>query len=98
MAVLGVVSSRRFDASTMTWRARDDATAREELLCHPEPGAPAGGIRLPIARTACGCRAQRRAMPRPEPPGAARKGERSEPEHGEDGEDVALPGASTAVH
>ncbi len=64
----------------------------------PELGAPAGGTVCPSpAETRCH-RAERRAIERPEPPGTARRGESlTNREHGEDGEDATLPGASTVA-
>src|SRR5580700_8601988 len=74
------------------------STCRCQLLsrpsAHPEHGAPAGGIRRPSPARTRSHRAQRRATERPEPPGAAR---RRCAEHGEDGEDATLPGASTVA-
>ena len=62
------------------------------------PGAPAGGIRLPIARA---CAEPPRAAQVNRALGvtrAARRGESStSTEHGEDGEDAALTGASTVA-
>src|SRR5437762_1674809 len=64
----------------------------------PELGAPAGGTVCPSPAETRSHRAQCRAIERPEPPGAARKGESlTNPEHGEDGEDATLPGASTVA-
>jgi len=61
----------------------------------PELGAPVGDTLCPSPARARSHRAQRRATERPEPPGTARRGELASLEHGEDGEDAALPGAST---
>lgn len=64
----------------------------------PELGAPAGGTLRPSPTATPSRRAQCRATERPEPPGVARRGESvTNPEHGEDGEDATLPGASTAA-
>lgn len=64
----------------------------------PELGAPAGGTVCPSPADTRSQRAQRRSTERPEPPGAARTGESAtSPEHGEDGEDAALTGASTVA-
>jgi hypothetical protein len=61
----------------------------------PELGAPVGDTLCPSPALARNRRAQRRATERPEPPGAARRGELASLEHGEDGENATLPGAST---
>lgn len=66
--------------------------------CHPEPGAPAGGIRLPIARAGA---EPARAAEGNRAPGATRSRAQeraaTSDEHGEDGEDATLPAASTAA-
>ena len=76
-----------------------DSEGREELGGDPEPEAPAGGIRLPIARVnaepagaAEGNRAPGATQSRAQGRASARA------EHGEDGEDATLPAASTTAH
>lgn len=70
----------------------------EDVGRNPEPGAPAGGIRLPIARADA---EPTRAAEGNRAPGATRS--RAEEravasdEHGEDGEDATLPAASTTA-
>jgi hypothetical protein len=66
---------------------------------HPESGASAGGIRLPIAcanatppRAAQGNRAAAATQSRAQVHAAAARAE-----HGEDGEDATLPAASTGA-
>jgi hypothetical protein len=64
---------------------------------HPESGAPAGGIRLPIARANAGPVGAAEGKRAPGATPKPRAGARPEAcaEHGEDGEDATLTGAST---
>ena len=69
------------------------------LAPHPKLGAPAGGIRPPIARATA---LPSRAAEGNQAPGATRSraqgyADEACPEHGEHGEDATLPGASTAA-
>jgi transposase len=70
----------------------------EEPACHPELGAPAGGIRLPIARASA---EPSRAAEGHVAPGATRSRAQqrahASDEHGEDGEDATLPEASATA-
>jgi hypothetical protein len=66
---------------------------------YPELGAPAGGTPRPSPARTRGHRAQRRATERPEHTRsrAQRVAVFGDAEHGEDGEDATLPGASTVA-
>jgi hypothetical protein len=59
------------------WYPVASASSTDVQATHPEPGAPAGGIRPPIARANACWRADRRAGERAEPPGATRRRARS---------------------
>src|SRR6185312_5080216 len=89
----------RTSAGSMGQRSSSRWARRRSPRAHPEPGAPAGGIRLPIARAEM---RPSRAAKGKRAPGATRSRAPADAgtacaEHGEDGEDATLPEASTVA-
>jgi len=83
----------------MGQRSSSPWARRRSPRAHPEPEAPAGGIRLPIARAHA---RPSRAAKGKRAPGATRSRAQADAatacaEHGEDGEDATLPEASTVA-